>query len=161
MSVLIGAVLVISACGYMGFVLAGQKRVAAERTEGYMLLLKHMQDRLPSLMDMDSIVADFENKALCQTGELAIIKEGNSPCNKRLAAAIELQKDDTALYAIIGRLSKGLGGTDYDRQQKDLQEAYIKLCELNDKRQKELQSGEKCYKWLGVLAGALTVILLL
>ncbi len=163
MTAVLGAVLVISAFGSAGFLLAAQKRSVALYTEGYTLLIKHICTRLPALTPMDEIIAEFENPALANAGVLQILKGENSIelCNKRLTAAIELQKDDSALYGILCSVAKELGSTDYERQQKSLEDAYRKLSELCHKRKSELENGEKCYKWLGVLAGMMTVILLL
>lgn len=163
MIVVIGAALVIAAFGGAGLLLAGQEREKALCAEGYALLIKHICARLPSLAPMDEIVADFENAALKNAGALRLIKGENSvqPCNKRLLAAIELQKDDAELYGLLRPVAAELGSTDYERQKRSLDDAYLRLNELCEKRRARLESGEKCYKWLGVLAGVLTVILLL
>lgn len=163
MTAVLGAMLVIAAFSGVGFLLAAEKRRAFRRTEGYLLLVGHISARLPALIPMERIIEEFENPALEKEGALRILKGKNSiePCNKRLLAAAELRKEDTALYAVLCSVAAELGSTDYDRQRKSLEAAHVRLTELYETQKAALESGEKCYRWLGVLAGMLTVILLL
>lgn len=161
MTALVGAALVIAACGSIGFLLAAEKRKSALRTEGFALLIKHISVRLPSLALMDDIMGEFENKALAEAGVLQTLKNGAGTCNKRFAAVAEAQKGDSALYAVLKPLANELGSTDYERQRQSLNDAEAKLTALSEARQAKLEGGERCYRWLGVLAGVLTVILLL
>lgn len=163
MTAVLGAVLVIAAFGGAGFLLAAEKRRAFLRTEGYLLLVGHISARLPSLITMERIIAEFENPALEKSGDLRILKGENSiePFNRRLLAAAETQRDDAALYSAICSVATELGSTDYDRQRKSLEAAHVRLTELYETQKAALEGGEKCYRWLGVLAGMLTVILLL
>lgn len=163
MTAVLGAVLVIAAFGGAGFMLAAEKRRSLLRTEGYLLLVGHIVACLPSLIPMERIIAGFENPALEKSGELRILKGKNSiePFNRRLLAAAEALKEDTALYAALCSAAAELGSTDYDRQSKSLKAAQIRLGELYEARKASLAGSERCYRWLGVLAGMLTVILLL
>lgn len=163
MTAAVGAVLVIVAFGGAGFLLAAEKRRSLLCTEGYLLLVGHISAYLPSLIPMERIIEEFENPALEKEGVLRILKGKNSiePCNKRLLAAAESRKEDIALYTVLCSVAAELGSTDYDRQRKSLEAAQIRLNELYEARKASLAGSEKCYRWLGVLAGMLTVILLL
>lgn len=163
MTAFIGAALVMAACASLGFMLAAEKKRAVQCTEGFALLVKHIALRLPSLAVMDDIVSDFDNDGLKRADVLQALKGGGGaqPFNKRLLAVAEAQKHDGALYGILKPLATELGSTGYERQQQSLTEAEKRLFALYEKRKRELDNGEKCYKWLGVLAGATTVILLL
>lgn len=158
-----GALLVVGAFGAVGCVLASEKRQRVLCAEGFAALVGHISARLPGLAAMDEIVADFENDALKSAGVLPILQDRNSllPCNKRLLAAIELQKDDERLCSILLPLAKELGSVGYETQQRSLSDAAAKLKELCEKRRASLAGGEKCCRWLGVLTGAAVVILLL
>lgn len=160
---LFGALLVIGAFGAAGFVMAAEKRQRVLCAEGFAALAEHISARLPGLAAMDEIVGDFENEALKSAGVLPILQDGNSllPCNKRLLAAIELQKDDEKLYSILLPLAKELGSLSYESQRRSLAAASQKLGELCKKRRASLAGGEKCCRWLGVLAGAAAAVLLL
>lgn len=158
-----GALLVIGAFGAAGFVLAAEKRKRVLCAEGFAALARHISARLPSLAAMDEIVGDFENDALRSAGVLPLLQDKNSllPCNKRLLAAIELQKEDEKLYSILLPLARELGGVGYESQQRSLSDAEEKLRTLCEKRRASLAGREKCCRWLGVLTGAAVVILLL
>ncbi len=158
-----GALLVVAAFGAAGFALAREKKSAALCAEGYALLFKHIRMRLPSLEVLESIVADFENPALETAGVLSVLKDGRSavPCNKRLLAAIELQKDDGELYSVLLPAARELGSTDYERQTRSLDDTVSRLEALSELRRSSLEGSERCCRWLGVLAGVMTAILLL
>lgn len=163
MTAILGAALVVTACSAIGFGFAADKRRRTLMAEGFLALVRHVEDSLPSLLPLEDIMAAFDNEALARYGVLDEVKNKSSilPCNKRLAAAIELTKDDVRLYGVLRTLARGLGSTDYDKQQKTLQGVAASLNTLSASRRAELEKGEKCYKYLGVLAGAMAVILLI
>ena len=163
MKALIGAVLIIAACGSTGFLYAAEKRQRTLCAEGYLELIRYISERLPCLTPMDAIIKEFDNSALENAGVLRILRGEHSiePCNKRFLRAIELQKDDTELYSVLLPLANELGSLEYGRQMRSLKTAEVRLDILCGKRRAALEGGEKCYRWLGVLAGAMAVILLL
>jgi len=154
---------VLAACSAVGFGLAAEKRRRALMAEGFLALVRHVEDSLPSLLPLEDIMAVFDNESLRRYGVLETVKSKSSiqPCNKRLAEAIELTREDGELYGVLRSLVNGLGSTDYDKQQKSLRGVAAALESLSASRRSELEKGEKCYKYLGVLAGAMTVILLI
>ena len=163
MTEIIGSGLILAASTALGFGLAAEKRRRTLMAEGFLALVKHIEDSLPSLLPLEDILAVFDDQALRRYGVLAVINDPNSikPCNKRLADAIELTRDDPRLYSVLSALVKGLGSTDYDKQLKGLRGALAALGSISTARRAELEKGEKCYKYLGVLAGAMAVILLI
>ena len=160
---ILGAFLLVSATTAIGFCIAAENRRAALCAEGYLALVEHIEASLPSLESLESIIAVFENRSLRREGVLEILQTKNSavPCNKRLAVAIELQREDKTLYEVLLPLSKELGSTDYTKQQRSLAAAKTSLSALCAARRAETERGDGCYKWLGVLAGAMAVILLI
>ncbi len=163
MTAILGSVLVLTASTALGFGVAADKRRRTLMAEGFLELVRHVEDSLPGLAPLEDIVSLFRNEALERYGVLERVKEKSSvlPCNKRLETAIELTRDDTGLYGILQGFVKELGSTDYDRQLKGLQTARAALTSLSRQRRQELEKGERCYKYLGILGGALAVILLI
>jgi len=160
---ILGAVLTIAAFSAVGFGAAAEKRRRVRVAEGFAALVEHISARLPSLAVMDDIVMGFDNTALRASGVLKLLQAQNSytPCNKRLLCAIELQRDDTELYRLLLPMATELGSTDYGRQKHSLETVAAQLNALCAARRAGLENSEKCYRWLGVLAGVTAVILLI
>lgn len=160
---LLGAALIMASTTSAGLSLAAEKRNRALYAEGFLALVEHIEASLPSLAVLEDIIKGFDNKALRRAGVMDILKAQNSalPCNKRLMSAIELQAEDKALYSVLSPLAKELGSTDYTKQLKSLGQAKVALSTLCAARRGETENSERCYKWLGVLAGAMAVILLI
>lgn len=163
MTAFIGAVLIMAASTAIGFGTAIEKRRRTLCAEGFFGLVEHIELSLPGLAALEDIISGYDNKTLRQEGVMDTILDPNStlPCNKRLALAIELQKEDKALHDILVPLAKELGTTDYTRQSQSLLQAKAALYALSTSRRAELGNAERCYKWLGVLAGMTAVILLI
>lgn len=163
MTAVIGSALVIGASSAIGFFAAAEKRRGVLRAEGFLALTEHIEASLPSLAPLEDIVRFFESKALSRLGVMDILLAPGSlqPCNKRLVHAIELQREDKVIYEILSPLGRGLGSTDYQSQAQSLARARSALASLYAARLKDGESSEKCFKWLGVLAGVAAVILLI
>ncbi len=163
MTGLIGASLVTCAGGALGFVYAARQKTELAATEALEELFDYLLLRLPSLVMLDELIEEFENPALEKIGFLPILKDtkGGTTCNKRYFAAIELFSDDKALYSVLQKAGRGLGGTEYSLQAASLRDARDCIKLLGDKRRAAFAAGEKCYRWLGVLMGAAVSILML
>ena len=163
MTAIIGAALVIGASSAMGFGVAAEKRRGVLCAEGFLALVEYIEASLPSLAPLEDIISSFDNKSLSRYGvtDILLSSGGPMPCNKRLAYAIELQREDKALYCILSPLARGLGSTDYQSQAQSLARARAALASLCAARKRDSENSEKCFKWLGVLAGTAAVILLI
>ncbi len=159
----IGASLVTCAGGALGFAYAARQKTELAATEALAEFFDYLLLRLPSLVMLDELVGEFENVALEKTGFLPILKDvkKGETCNKRYFAAIELFSDDKALYAVLQKAGKHLGGTEYSLQAASLKDTRDCIKLLEDKRRAAFAAGEKCYRWLGVLMGAAVSILML
>ncbi len=160
---LIGAALVMGASTALGFSAAAEKKRRTLIAEAYLALAVRIEDALPSLLALEDILEGFENPILLREGFFEILLNKNSPlpCNKRLLFAIELHREDKALHSILLPLAKELGSTDYDRQKRSLLSARTALESLCGERRADNEKAESLYKWLGVLTGAMAVILLI
>lgn len=163
MTAFIGAALVMIASTAIGFGTAREKRRRTLCAEGFYGLVEHIELSLPSLASLEDIIRGYDNGTLRQEGVMDTLLSANStlPCNKRLALAIELQREDKALYGALLPLTRELGNTDYTRQSQSIAQVKASLYTLSTARRAELHKEERCYKWLGVLAGMAAVILLI
>ncbi len=160
---LVGAALIIGASTVLGFSLAAEKKKRVLIAEAYLALTERIEDALPSLLALEDILRGFENRTLEREGFFNILRNKNSslPCNKRILYAIELHREDKALYGILLPLARELGSTDYARQKRSLEGARTTLAGLCKERHAAAEKAESLYKWLGVLTGAMAVILLI
>ncbi len=162
MTSIIGAMVITCACGAWGFGYARIKKEEAELAEGFCGLFKHLLLHLPSLAVMEDIMQTFRHPALEDKGIGELLRKTSAgPCNKRYLAAIELVKDDEELFAVLSEAGWDFGSTEYRLQEASFTLAAQKLQLLSEKRRQSFATGEKCYRWLGVLLGAALSILML
>lgn len=159
----VGAFLVTAATGTVGFALAAEEKKRLLATEGFFGLFSYILLRLPELGAMEDIIGDYRHPYFDQNGvseRLTSLSWGDT-CNKRYSAAIECFAEDAPLYSVLKRVGTDLGCTHYSRQESCLQSAADELAELCNTRRAILAKNEKCYRWVGVLAGAALSLLML
>ncbi len=152
---LLGSLLIVAACAYVGDALARQKKKELALVGAFAALVSHILRRLPTKQLLCDILSDFENDVLEKSGVLYCF------CNKSLPCAIELVKEDKALYQILTALASDFGSTDMERQRQSLILAETELELLVKTRRETLSEAERSYRRLGLLGGAAVAILLL
>lgn len=155
----LGALLVTLACGGAGFAAAAQVRAGAKAAESFLELFRYILLRLPSLAPIEDIWADFCREEGRAPKGLYVPKGGGF--HGAFLHFAEGYEDDAPLYSILKRAGDELGSTDYPRQEQSLRRAVAELEALCEKRGQKAASGEKCYRWVGVLAGAALSLLML
>lgn len=158
---LLGVLFVTSACGFLGFAYAKEKKKDLLAVEGFSAFFDYLLLRLPSLALIEDIISELESPELDALGVTEKLKFGVGACNKRYAAAIELFEGDVELYPILKQAGKELGCSDYRVQETSLRSARDRLVPLCERRRASYAAGERCYRALGVLIGAALSILML
>ena len=152
MTTVIGALLTVLSCGYIGNALASEKKKELCFAEGFLGLTEYILLRLPELTMLDSILSENRDP---------FCKELGIDSNKTLLAAIELTKADEPLYGILRRFSETLGKTELARQTQALQSTVDALSTLCRARREKCASTVRCYRYVGFLLGAAAAILLI
>ncbi len=167
-----GCLLIIGACGYFGYFLGNQYNARLQEIRRLRSSLKMLETEIIYLMNpLPEALLRVATKTKGPVNVLydysyqQIINSMGSPMEKiwresitKLAKESSLKKEE---LDVLDDFGIGLGETDKEEQQKNLQFAqeHLKLIEKN--AESDRQRYEKMYKTLGVLAGiALALILI-
>lgn len=156
---ILGMVLLFSACTLAGVFSAVYKAEAIKCTEAYLSLVSFIKFKISCYRtELNEIYCEFENEYMKKNGSLQILRD------KGFKAALLHSENKVKLpeneFKAMAGFAEKLGSSDVQGQIENLDFALKILGEFHDSLKEKYPSQKKMYISLGMLAGALAVIIL-
>jgi len=156
----VGLILIFAACTFFGFSVSRKKREAIEYTGALILLIEYMRLQIRDYRsELGEIYSSYKNDFLSRIGFIDHLR--SSGFGVALQNTYREFGIDDDLYRTLSAFSESLGRSDAQTQTDMCDRIIERLNECKNARQESYANEKKLYSALGILAGALIVIILL
>ena len=156
---ILGMVLLFAACSFAGIISAAQKADTIKYIEALISLVSFIKFKISSCRtELNEIYGEFENEYMKKCGSLQILRD------KGFKEALIYSDKRTKLpeneARTLREFAEKLGSSDVQDQLETLDATMMLLSDCRDELKEKYPSQKKLYVSLGMLAGALAVIIL-
>jgi len=172
MVTIIGCILIIGACSYIGFFLGRQYNARFEQIKKLRSSLKMLETEISysmnplpeALFKVGSRILGPVGKLYEHTAEL-LGKNAGLPMEQVWRAGLDRLAEESSLKKeeldVLDDFGLGLGGSDREEQLKNLHLAQEHLRIIESSAERDRNKYERMYKTLGILAGAALALVLI
>jgi len=157
---IIGAVIIVAVCGYVGASLAGMCRIHTEQLEAFRVLIGHIGSRIDGFLSpLDEIFRSYCDKTLEHIGFFdAVAKYGCASALSHCRSRLYLSDNEyRELEAFFGGLGHGFA----EEEIKHCRYYESRFSVISEKAGSELAKRSRLYRMLGLLSGVMIAVILL